>query len=169
MFSIDLEGSGFIKSPLQTGAIGLKLGVTFEVIPMVIVVVAAHCPADGVNVYNVVAVLFSAGDQLPAMPSSEVVGKGLIKLPVQTGATCENVGILVGTFTVIVIVAVEAHWFGPGVKVYVVVFVLSNAGDQEPVKPSRLFVGNEFRLPPAHIGATWVNVGVCGGGKPDFI
>ena len=117
IFSIDVEGSGFSKAPLQMGSIGLKLGVTIELISMVIVVVAAHCPADGVNVYNVVAVLLKAGDQLPVMPSVEVVGKGLIELPLQTGATCENVGTLVGALTVIVIVAAEAHWFGPGVKV----------------------------------------------------
>ena len=87
MFSIDVEGSGVSKTPLQIGSIGLKLGVTFEVISMVIVVVAAHCPAVGVNVYKVVTVLLRAGDQLPAMPSNEVVGKGLIELPLQTAAT----------------------------------------------------------------------------------
>ena len=67
-----------------------------------------------------------------------------------------------------VIVAVDAHWLGSGVNVYVVVFVLSGAGDQEPVKPSRLFVGREFKLLPAHIGATGVNVGIGGAGIPVF-
>jgi hypothetical protein len=50
-----------------------------------------------------------------------------------------------------------------------VVFVLSNAGDQEPVKPSILFVGKEFKMLPAQIGATWVNVGVGGAGRPELI
>jgi len=36
--------------------------------------VVAHWPAVGVNVYVVVAVLFSAGDQLPVIPFNEVVG-----------------------------------------------------------------------------------------------
>jgi hypothetical protein len=44
MFSIDIEGSGFTKMPLQIGSIGLKLGITLEVIPIVIVEVVAHCP-----------------------------------------------------------------------------------------------------------------------------
>ena len=39
------------------------------------VVVVAHCPAVGVNVYVVVAWLFKAGDQVPAMLFRDVVGK----------------------------------------------------------------------------------------------
>ena len=42
----------------------------------------------------VVDVLFKPGDQLPDMPSREVVGKGRIELPLQTGATGEKVGTL---------------------------------------------------------------------------
>ena len=56
-----------------------------------------------------VTVLFRPGDHVPGMPSSEVVGKGLMELPLQTCATCENVGTEVAAFTVIVIVAVDAH------------------------------------------------------------
>ena len=78
MFSIEVEGSGLTNTPLQMGSIGLKPGVIFGVIPIVIVVVVAHCPGAGVNVYDVVTELLRAGDQLPEMPSSEVVGKGLI-------------------------------------------------------------------------------------------
>ena len=39
------------------------------------VVVVAHCPAVGVNVYVVIAWLFKAGLQVPAMLFSDVVGK----------------------------------------------------------------------------------------------
>jgi len=45
------------------------------------VVVVAHCPAVGVKVYVVVAWLFKAGVQVPAMLFSEVVGKALSVAP----------------------------------------------------------------------------------------
>jgi hypothetical protein len=68
-----------------------------------------------------------------------------------------------GEFTVIIKVVVVAHWPNVGVKVYVVVVVLSNAGDQVPVIPSIDVVGNADRLAPEQIGATAVNVGVTVG------
>jgi hypothetical protein len=49
------------------------------------------------------------------------------------------------------------------VKVYVVVVVLSNAGDQLPVIPLLDVVGNADKLAPEQIGATAVNVGVIFG------
>ena len=52
----------------------------------------AHNPAVGVNVYKVVTVLFNAGDQVPVIPLIEVVGKGLIIVPAQTGATALKTG-----------------------------------------------------------------------------
>ena len=45
------------------------------------VVVVAHCPAVGVNVYVVVAWLFKAGDQVPEMLFSDVVGRTLKVAP----------------------------------------------------------------------------------------
>ena len=65
--------------------------------------------------------------------------------------------------TVIVTVAVVAHCPASGVKVYVVVVVLSNAGDQLPVMPLFDVVGNADKLAPEQIGATAVNVGVTVG------
>jgi hypothetical protein len=44
--------------------------------------------------------------------------------------------------------------------VYVVVVVLSKAGDQLPVIPLLEVVGNGVKVAPEHIGATAVNVGV---------
>ena len=44
------------------------------------VVVDAHCPAEGVNVYVVVAWLFKAGLQVPVIPFKEEVGNA-IKFP----------------------------------------------------------------------------------------
>ena len=54
---------------------------------MVIVVVVAHNPAVGVKVYNVVAELFKAGDQVPVMPLVDVVGKAANVAPEHIGAT----------------------------------------------------------------------------------
>ena len=50
---------------------------------MVSVVVVAHCPSSGVNVYSVVAVLLIAGAQVPVMPLVEVVGRAGISVSSQ--------------------------------------------------------------------------------------
>jgi hypothetical protein len=61
-----------------------------------------------VNVYVVVVVLFNAGDQVPVIPSFDVVGNAESEAPEQIAATWVKVGVTFG-FTVIVIVAVFAH------------------------------------------------------------
>jgi hypothetical protein len=58
----------------------------------VLVTGTAHCPADGVNVYVVVAVLFIAGDHVPVIPFVEVVGK-VNKAPAQNGPTAAKFGV----------------------------------------------------------------------------
>ena len=78
--------------------------------------VVAHWPAVGVNVYVVVAVLFSAGDQLPVIPFNEVVGNADNVPPEQIGATALNIGITL-LLTVIVSDAVVAHCPTEGVKI----------------------------------------------------
>jgi hypothetical protein len=83
---------------------------------MVIVAVLAQIPVVGVNVYNVVAALFNAGDQVPVITLVDVVGKAAIVAPEQTAATCVNVGVVLGV-TVMVIVAVLAHNPAVGVNV----------------------------------------------------
>ena len=40
---------------------------------------------------------------------------------------------------------------------------MSKAGDHAPVYPSSEVVGNAFKVPPGHIGATAVKVGVVFG------
>jgi len=55
-----------------------------------------------------VAVLFSAGDQVPVMPLLDVVGSAVSVAPEQMGATALNVGVIFG-LTVIVKVVVVAH------------------------------------------------------------
>jgi hypothetical protein len=74
---------------------------------MVIVAFVAHVGAavdEGVNVYVVVAVLFRAGDQEPAILLLEVVGNALSVPPEQIAATCVNVGVVNG-FTITVVAA----------------------------------------------------------------
>ena len=56
----------------------------------------------------VVAVLFSAGTQVPERPLLEVVGSAVRVAPEQIGATAVNVGVIFG-LTVMVKVVVVAH------------------------------------------------------------
>ena len=109
-----------------------------------------------------VAVLSKAGDQAPVMPLFEVVGNADKVAPEQIGATAANVGVML-VFTVIVNVVVVAHCPAVGANVYVVVAVLSKAGDHEPVMPLVDVVGNADKVAPEQIGATAVNVGVMFG------
>ena len=108
MPSLDVVGSAFNVVPEQIGATAVNVGVMFGLTTIVNVVVVAHCPAVGVKVYVVVAVLFSAGDQVPVIPSLDVVGNAASVAPEQMGATGVNVGVIFG-LTVIVNVAVVAH------------------------------------------------------------
>ena len=159
---LDVVGRAVSVAPEQIGATAVKVGVIFGLTVMVNVVVVAHWPAVGVNVYVVVAVLFNAGDQVPVNPLVDVVGSAVRVAPEQIGATAVNVGVMFG-LTVMVNVAVVAHWPAAGVKVYVVVAVLFNAGDQVPVNPLVDVVGNGANTAPEQIGATALNVGVMFG------
>ncbi len=90
--------------------------MTFGFTVITKVAVVAHCPALGVKVYVVVAVLFNAGDHVPVKELLEVVGKAASVPPEQMGATAVKVGVLFG-LTVITKVAVVAHCPVVGVKV----------------------------------------------------
>jgi hypothetical protein len=83
---------------------------------IVIVVVAAHCPAVGVKVYVVVAVLLIAGLQVPLILLFDVVGNAASGVLIHTGGIWVNAG-TVGGFTTIVIVVVVAHTPATGVNV----------------------------------------------------
>ena len=61
----EVVGSGLKVVPLHIAFIELKVGVVFWFTVIVIVVLEAHCPVVGVNVYTVVFVLSKAGDQVP--------------------------------------------------------------------------------------------------------
>ena len=105
---VDVVGNGANTAPEQIGAIALNVGVIFGFTVIVNIVVVAHWPAVGVNVYVVVAVLFNTGAQVPATPLLEVVGNAVRVAPEQMGATDVNVGVILG-LTVIVKVLVVAH------------------------------------------------------------
>jgi hypothetical protein len=113
-FSIEFEGSEN-DWPEQIGPTWVKVGTAGGPTTTVIVAVDAHCPAAGVNVYVVVAVLFIAGDQLPEIALFEEEGRVNVP-PLQIGATWVNVGD-VGALTVTDIVVVVAHCPAVGVNV----------------------------------------------------
>ena len=156
---LEVVGNGVSVVPEQIGAIAVNVGVTLEVTVRVKVVVVAHCPGSGVNVYVVVVVLSSAGAHVPVMPLLEVVGSGARVAPEHIGATAVKAGVVL-LFTVMVKVVVVAHCPGSGVNVYVVVVVLSKAGDQFPIIPLLEVVGSGVNVAPEHIGATAVKVGI---------
>ena len=104
----DVVGKALNGPPEQMAATGLKVGVTDGITGIVNVVDVAHCPAVGVNVYVVVAVLSKAGAHVPLMPLIEVVGKAARGSPEHIAATAAKVGVIKG-LTVIVSVVVTAH------------------------------------------------------------
>jgi hypothetical protein len=156
---LEVVGSGDKVAPEHIGPTAVNVGVMLELTTIVIVAVLAHCPASGVKVYVVVVVLSKAGAQAPVIPLLEVVGSADKVAPEHIGATAVNVGVILG-LTVIVNVVVVAHCPAVGVKVYVVVWVLSTAGAQVPVMPLLVVVGSGVNVAPEQIGATAVNVGV---------
>jgi hypothetical protein len=160
----EVAGNTGVTEPEQIGAMAAKSGITFGFTVTVNVVVVAHWPASGVNVYVPFAVLLTiAGVHVPVIPFVEVNGNTGATAPEQIGATAAKPGIMFG-FTVTVNVAVVAHWPASGVKVYVPLAVLLTiAGDQVPVIPLSDVAGNIGAIEPEHIGAMAVKVGVSAG------
>jgi len=114
---IDVVGNTGAAVPEQIGAIAAKVGVMFSATVTSTVVVVAHWPASGVNVYVPLTVLLTtAGDQVPVMPLIDVVGNTGAAVPEQIGAMAAKVGVTFGV-TVISIVVGIAHWPASGVKV----------------------------------------------------
>ena len=93
----------------------------------------------------------------------ETVGKLDNVAPEQIGETAVNKGVMFG-LTTICNVVVNAHWPAFGVKVYVVVVVLFNAGDQVPTIPLMDVVGRAAKVAPEQIGAIAAKVGIIVGG-----
>ena len=107
--------------------------------------------------------LTTAGDHVPVMPLSDVVGNVGATDPEQNGATAAKVGVTLGVTVTSIVVAV-AHWPASGVNVYVPLTVLlTTAGDQVPVIPLSDVVGNVGATDPEQIGAIAAKVGVTFG------
>ena len=114
---MEVPGSVGAVVPAQKAGICVKVGVTGWFTVMIIVVVVAHCPAFGVNVYVPEFILSTvAGDHVPGMPLVDVPGSVGAVVPAQNGGICVNVGVT-GWFTVIDMVVVVAHCPAFGVKV----------------------------------------------------
>ena len=103
-------GNALKVAPEQIADTGVNIGVIFGFTDIVKFAVVAHCPAVGVKVYVVVAVLLRAGDHVPVIPLFEVVGKAFKVAPGQIVDTGVNVGVIFG-FTVIVTLSVALHSF----------------------------------------------------------
>ena len=104
----EVVGNAANVAPEQIELTCVNVGVVFGVTEIVMVAVVAHNPEVGVNVYVVVVVLLTAGDQVPVIPLFEVVGNADKVAPEQIELTCVNVGVAFGV-TVIVIFAIVAH------------------------------------------------------------
>jgi hypothetical protein len=113
---VEIAGNGAMAVPEQNGPIGAKAGVMLLSMVMVSVLVTAHCPASGVNVYVVVTVLSIAGAQVPVIPFVEVVGNRAMAAPEQNGPTGAKAGVMLLS-TVMVRVVVTAHCPTSGVNV----------------------------------------------------
>jgi hypothetical protein len=117
------------------------------------VVLVAHRPEVGVNVYVVVPaveVLTVEGLHVPVIPFVEVEGNKPGVAPAQYGPSAVNIGVILG-FTVTDIEVVAAHKPAVGVNVYMVVpavEVLIDEGLQVPVIPLFDVVGSVPGIAP---------------------
>ena len=105
----EVVGKEARTSPEQIAATGSKVGVMFGLTVTIKPAVVAHCPAVGVNVYVVVAVLFKAGVHEPLIPLREVVGKEARTSPEQIAVTGLNVGVITGSIVTDVVAVTPGH------------------------------------------------------------
>jgi hypothetical protein len=163
---VELIGKTGAVVPEQIAATGANVGVIVRFTVTESVVVFAHCPADGVNVYDPVAELLTNAFQDPVMEGVfvELVGKTGAVVPEQIAATGANVGVTVG-FTVTESIVVFAHCPADGVKVYDPVAELLTNAFQDPVMEGVFveLVGKTGAVVPEQIAATGANVGVTVG------
>ncbi|MNY17254.1 hypothetical protein D3C86_1505600 [compost metagenome] len=113
---LEVVGNAASGAPAQIAGTWVNNGVALFT-TIVIVAVAAHCPAVGVKVYVVVVLLLIvAGLHVPVTPLLEVVGNGATVAPWHIGPTCVNEGTVLFTTTVRLTLPV-AHCPGLAVKV----------------------------------------------------
>ena len=114
---VDVVGNRGAVAPEHIAATASNVGMMLGLTVMLTVVVVAHWPALGANVYVAEVVLLTvAGLQLPVIPLLDVVGKTGAVAPEQIGSMGSNAGTTFG-LTVTFRVAVVAHWPGSGVNV----------------------------------------------------
>lgn len=118
---VDVAGkaTGVVPAQILRAEPKLKPGFTMVLTVTVNVVVVAHNPDVGVNVYTAEAWLSTdAVFHVPVIPFAEVVGKTGTLPPLQILKVVPklNVGVMVG-FTVTVKLVVVAHWPAEGVKI----------------------------------------------------
>jgi hypothetical protein len=131
-----------------------NVGVIFGFTVTTKLVVVAHWPAPGVNVYVPEVVLLTVdGLQVPVMLLLEVPGNAGTVPPEQIVSDVPklNAGVTFG-FTVTLNVAFTAHWPAVGVNVYVAELVLLTVeGLHVPVTPFVDVAGNDGTVPPEQI------------------
>ena len=115
---VEVVGRALTVAPYVTGGTALNVGTVNGLTIIFKIVSTAFCPVSGVKVYVVVCVLSKAGDQLPVIPLTEVVGRGFSVVSTQIGETALKVGIItLLSYTVIVVVTAGEQNSGFGVKV----------------------------------------------------
>jgi hypothetical protein len=107
---VEVVGNTGATEPEQNGATAAKVGVTLGFTVTVNVVVEAHWPASGVNVYvPLVVLLTTAGVQVPVIPLSDVVGNVGATDPEQIGVIAVKVGVTFGVTVISKVVVAVAH------------------------------------------------------------
>jgi hypothetical protein len=93
---LEVPGKTGAVEPVHIAPMGLKTGVILAVTVIEMVTGTAHCPVEGLNVYDPEAVLLTvAGLHVPVTPLFEVVGKTGAVAPLQIPGTMVNVGTVV--------------------------------------------------------------------------
>jgi len=116
----DVVGKAVKTAPEQIGATGLNVGiVSDDIIISVVVLVVAHCPASGTNVYAVDPtndVLIVAGLQVPVILLFDTTGNiGGVAFKHNAPMTVKTGVISVATGTLSVAVAAHCPAFGVNV------------------------------------------------------
>jgi hypothetical protein len=117
---LETVGSADKLAPEQIGATAVNVGVMFGLTVTVYVVVVAHWPLLGVNVYVPLAVLLTtAGLQVPVIPLDELRGNVTTEAPSQIEVLVPKgkVGTIFG-FTVTLNVVPPTHPGPVAVKTY---------------------------------------------------
>lgn len=95
---VEVVGNTGAAEPLQKAATGLKLGVVNAFTVTGKVVVEAHWPTSGVNVYVPEVVLLTvAGLHVPVIPLLEVFGNTGATDPLHMGVMVLKVGMMLAT------------------------------------------------------------------------